>query len=111
MRQIPLDNDWEPEYAVTQKNSSTGQDEPATGLVGLKARLSATDGGAAIDPTLETNVGERLSVPGTYFGFVEGDALRARALAFVGVPCYAVFGDGINILFSELVEIVPVRHV
>lgn len=110
MRQVPLDNDWEFEYAVTRKNAGTGLPEAAAGLVGITGRFSASDGGAAIDALLSAAATERSGVPGTYYGVIEGDNLRSKAASYVGKPVWFVFGDGLNVFVSELVQIAPVRH-
>lgn len=96
---IALDNDWELEYRATRKNSATGTLEPATGLVGLTGRLSATDAGAAIHATMSVALSERGST-GIYFGVLQGDDLRTQLLSLVNTTIYEVFGDGTNILTS-----------
>jgi len=99
MKSIALDNDWEPEYRASRKNAGTGTIEPATGLTGLSARLSATDGGAAIHATMSVNLTER-GTTGLYFGVIEGDNLRAQLVALVGQVIYEVYGDGTNVFTS-----------
>jgi hypothetical protein len=99
MKSISLDNDYEPEYRATRKNAATGAIEAATGLTGLSARLSATDGGAAIHATMSVNLTERGST-GIYFGVLQGDDLRTQLAALAGSVVYEVFGDGVNVLTS-----------
>jgi hypothetical protein len=100
MKSINLDNDWEAEYKASRKNSATGTLEPATGLVGLTARLSATDAGPAIHASLSVSLSERGST-GIYFGVLQGDDLRAQlAPTYVNTTVFEVFGDGTNILTS-----------
>ena len=100
MKSISLDNDYEPEYRATRKNAATGAIEAATGLTGLSARLSATDGGAPIHATMSVNLTER-GTTGIYFGVLEGDNLRTQLNpTYVGQVIFEVFGDGTNVLTS-----------
>lgn len=110
MKSIVLDNDWEIEYKATRKNAATGTLEPATGLTGLYGQLSATDAGAAIDPSLKVTLTER-GVTGIYFGTLQGDALRTvLAAAYVGQVIYEVFGDGVNVFTSIPRMVAAVRR-
>jgi hypothetical protein len=110
MKQVPLNNNWEFEYYLTQKNSNTRVIEPLTGLSGLKARFSGTDGGAALDPTLEAVLTERSGAPGYYAGTVLGSNLQAHMSGLN--RAFEVFLDatGTVVLFSEAVQVLPVRH-
>ena len=107
-KRLYLDNDFEPEYAVTRKNADTGIEEAATGLTGLTVCVSATPGGTTIHTDLEKDMGERASTAGTYYAVIDGDKLRAHLLAtgatpvsYVGNKVYVVFGDGTNVLVSD----------
>lgn len=110
MKTLPLDNDFEPEYAVSRKNGASGAEEAAPSLTGLTARLSATDGGSAIHASLSVSVAERTSKPGTYFGTFQGNDLRTHCASLVGTIGYVVFGDGVNVLVSEPHLIVRTRR-
>ncbi len=99
MKSISLDNDWEAEYRATRKNTATGTLEPATGLIGLTCRLSATDAGAAIHATMSVALTER-GATGIYYGVIQGDDLRTQLAALVGTVIYEVFGDGLNVFTS-----------
>ena len=109
MDDIYLDNDYEAEYTVTRKNANTGADEAATGLTGLTARISATDGGAAIG-ALTGSASERGTL-GIYYKIFDGDALRtALATLYVGVRVWIIFGDGTNVLVSNPVTVRATRR-
>lgn len=101
-KRLYLDNDYEAEYAVTRKNTATGASEVAADLEGLTARVSLTDGGATIHADLTVSTSERSSTPGRYFGVFDGDDLRTHLLAYVGKKVYVVFGDGTNVLVSDV---------
>ena len=98
---VYLDNDFEAEFAIERKNSSTGELEAAASLSNLTARFSATDGGPTIHATLSVNLAERGTTK-LYFGVIDGDALRTQlAAAYVGKTVWLVAGDGTNVLVSE----------
>lgn len=99
MKSITLDNDWEPEYKATRKNAATGTLEPATGLAGLSARLSATDSGAAIHATMSVALTER-GATGIYAGVILGPDLRTQLAALAGQVIYEVFAIGTSVLTS-----------
>jgi hypothetical protein len=108
---ISLDNDFEPEMAVTRKNTTTGVLEPAAGLTGLTFRLSATDGGTAIHADLEVTATERSGAPGVYFAILDGDKLRTHlAASYIGKVVWEVFGDGTNVFSSIERKIVERRR-
>lgn len=99
MKPVYLDNDAEYEYALRRKNTNTGALEAATGIGGLSCRLSATDGGAAINAALSVNATERGSL-GIYYGVFQGTDLRTYLASFIGQTIYEVFLDAGNILIS-----------
>lgn len=105
-----LDNDFEFEYAVTRKNTGTGVKEAAAGLSSLTARVSATDGGATIHADLTVGATERSGEDGTYYGVFDGDKLRTHLLTHVGSKVYVVFGDGTNVLVSDVYTVVEIRR-
>ena len=109
-RRLYLDNDFEPEYAITRKNTSTGDDEVAAGLTGLTVRISATDGGATIHADLSKTLSERASTDGTYYAVIDGDDLRAQLASYAGSTVYVVAGDGTNVLVSDAYVVVGTRR-
>lgn len=109
MKAVALDNDWEAEWRATRKNASTGTIEPATGLAGLVARFSATDGGSAIHSSLSVNLTER-GATGIYYGVLQGDDLRANLATYVEKQIFEVFGDGTNVLTSIPRRVTAVRR-
>jgi hypothetical protein len=108
---IYLDNDYRLEVAITRTNTSTGLREPATGLT-LTARLALTDGGPAINGALTATLTEASGKPGTYFGRLDGDVLRAQdtAGALPSRAVWIVTGDGTNVLVSEQTTVQRTRR-
>lgn len=110
MSQIELDNDFEPEKDITRKNTTTGAIEAATGLTGLTARISATDGGSTIHASLSVSVTERSAKAGTYSAIFQGDDLRTHLAGSVGIIVWIVFGDGTNVLVSDPYTVIERRR-
>lgn len=110
MKAIPLDNDFEYEFPILRRDPATGEWEPATGLTGLSARLSTTDGGSAIDASLSVDATERGSL-GVYYGTFQGDYLRTHAASYAGQVMFLVFGDEVNIKTSDPVRIQAIRRI
>lgn len=112
MKLLYLDNDWEYIWPGTRRNASTGVIEPAAGLTGLAARISATDGGATINAALTQSLVERASLAGEYFAVVDGDALRTHLgnVTYIGRVVWEVFGDGTNVLYSVARTVIEHRR-
>lgn len=110
MKDISLDNDWEFIWPGTRRNVATGAVEAATGLAGLTAWLSATDGGSTIHATLSKAMAERASLPGEYFAVVDGTDLRAQLAVYTGGRVWEVFGDSANVLYSVPRKVVRTRR-
>jgi hypothetical protein len=87
---VPLDNDWEFEYDVTRKATTTGEYEPAADLSSVSAHFSLTDGGSAIAGT-STALTERSAKDGRYFGILNMSALNTALSALVDTPVFEVF--------------------
>ena len=104
-RPLPLDNDFEFEYALTRKNTATGADEAAAGLSSLTARVSLSEEGgptpSEVHTDLSVSASERSGKAGTYYGVFDGDKLRTHLLPYVGTRVWVVFGDGINVLRND----------
>src|SRR3989304_4352192 len=97
IKEISLDEDYEPVYALTRKNTNTGLDEPASGLTGVLSLFSATRGGTTIHADVSISLAERASTPGEYFGIHQGDTLRLRLAAYIDKVIWERVGDGTNI--------------
>lgn len=110
MKTIELDNGWEFVWPGTQRNTATGKSEAAAGLLTLFARISATDGGAAINAALEKTLAERADTPGEYFAVVDGAVLRTHLAALTGQVVYEVFGDGANVRYSVPRRVLATRR-
>lgn len=87
---VPLDNDYEYEYDVTRKATTTGEREAAKGLSSVTAHFSATDGGADIGST-ETTLTERSAKDGRYYGILDKAQLNTDLTAYLGQTIYEVF--------------------
>ena len=108
MSTIYLDNDYEPEYELTRRDESSGDEEAAAGLTGLLVWLSATDGGAAIHASLSKSLTERAGESGTYYAVIEGDDLATHLADYRRV--YEVFGDGTNVQTSIVRDVRATRR-
>lgn len=101
---IYLDNDWEPEFTATQKDATTGEVEPATGLTSQLAYISATRGGSAIHSTLSVSLTER-GTTGIYYAAtpVQGENLNTHlnSSTYLNKVVWVRFGDGTNITVWE----------
>lgn len=107
-RFVYLDNDDEPEIAITRKNTSTGVEEAAAGLT-LTVHLSLTKDGAAINADLTRTASERASKPGTYFAIMDGDKLRSHVAGSAGKVLQYVWIAGDDIKANEAVLIIAAR--
>lgn len=110
MKKLYLDNDHEMVFSGVRRNTSTGEEEAADGLLNLTGRLSATDGGAAIHADLDKAMPERASTAGQYFAVIDGDSLRTHLAASIGSVVWEVFGDGVNVLYSVPRRVVERRR-
>ncbi len=90
IREVYLDNDWEFEFDVKRKATTTGNLEAAASLSGVTAFFSATDGGTAIASTT-TSLTERSATAGRYFGIIDKATLNTALTAYVNQVVYEVF--------------------
>lgn len=87
---LPIYIDFEVEVKITRKNSSTGVPEPATGLTGMTARISATDTGSALSP-LTVSLTER-GTTGIYAGvFDTADLVTALGTTYLNQTVYLIY--------------------
>lgn len=107
-RRLYLDNDDEPETAITRKNTTTGVVEAAAGLT-VTVHLSLSKDGAAIDASLNKSATERTSKAGTYFAIFEGSDLRTHLAAQVENVLYYVWLSGSDIKANEPVKVTAER--
>jgi len=89
-REVYLDNDWEFEYDVKRKATTTGNLEAAASLSGVSAFFSLTDGGSAIAATT-TTLSERSATAGRYFGILDKTDLNTALASSVNQVVYEVF--------------------
>ena len=90
-REVYLDNDWEFEFDVKRKATTTGSLEAAASLSGVSAFFSATDGGTAIASTT-TSLSERSATAGRYYGILDKATLNtALSTSYVNTVVYEVF--------------------
>jgi hypothetical protein len=106
-------NGYEFEYPIVKKDDTTGAKVPATGLVGLTARVSATSVGAAIHASLTTPLAERRAKPGTYYGRILGANIETNLIPnYDGKTVYIVVADAAGeIRGSTAVKVKDVRKV
>lgn len=90
IREVYLDNDWEFEFDVKRKATTTGNLEAAASLSGVTAFFSATDGGTAIASTT-TSLTERSATAGRYYGILDKTTLNTALTAYVNQVVYEVF--------------------
>lgn len=103
-------NDDEPEATARRKNSATGAKEPATGLVGLKFRLAAAAGGAAIHANLDVAATER-GTTGIYAGVFQGSDLQAQLgnATYWDKDVVQIFGNGADVNYSVVRRVLRYR--
>lgn len=90
IREVYLDNDWEFEYDVQRKATTTGNLEAAASLTGVSAFFSLTDGGSAVAGTT-TTLSERSAKAGRYFGILDKTALNTALTAYDNTVIFEVF--------------------
>ena len=90
LREVYLDNDWEFEFDVQRKATTTGILEAAEGLSGVSAFFSATDGGTAIASTT-TALTERSAKDGRYSGILDKTTLNTALSAYANMTVWEVF--------------------
>ena len=109
---IYLDNDYRAAYTITAPDDTSpqaeGSEEPAILLV-INVRLSATEGGAAIDASLNRSAPELPGKPGTYTCIFEGDDLRTHLASVSRVWVVVAAGVG-DILCSNRVSVKATRR-
>lgn len=88
--EVYLDNDYEFEYDVRRKNSTTGESEAAASLSGVSAHFSLTDGGSAISGT-STSLSERSATAGRYYGTLDKADLNTALSSYANQTLYEVF--------------------
>lgn len=111
LEEFPLDEDWEPEYDLTKKDSATRKKVPATGLTGIKAWISTTEDGATIHSSVSADLSEAASKPGTYFGLVDTANLLTNVGPYTGSTVYKVLDKPGDFRVSTPVKVVRVRSV
>jgi len=87
---IYLDNDFEVQYTITRRATTTGAIQAAAGLTGLTCHIAATPQGATIHADLSVAATERSATAGTYFAMFQGDELATRLAAYTNRTVYAV---------------------
>jgi hypothetical protein len=77
-----LDNDKDIQKDV-ELPDNTGEYAPAVGLTGIVAFVSATKGGAAINPALDNlALVERTNMPGRYWVTIDASAINTHLTAY-----------------------------
>lgn len=101
-------NDYYVQYDVTAPSSTTGVRGAATGLI-LNIRLALTDGGPAIDASLNKSVSELSGKPGSYACVFEGSDIDTYLVGLHRVHVVIEAGVG-DILCSNHVAVKDVRR-
>jgi hypothetical protein len=101
-------NDWEPEVALTKKNSS-GAWVAATGLTDVTMHISLTYGGAAIHADLTKTMTERADTEGLYYAVIEGGDITTHLAPLAPLVVYRVIANGGDIKGSKALSVVAVR--
>lgn len=108
--EIFLGNDHEIVHRLRRRNPATGAREPATGLTGMTAHFSATDGGPPLSGGVTIALGERSGAPGEYFGTIDTPNLDAALAPYVNRAVYRVVVLGGDVATSRRVVVRAVRR-
>lgn len=103
---VPYAEDYELEFAITQRDTATGASEAATGLTGLSAYF-------ALRGALETPLGsktfalsERSGTPGTYYAIADAADLTTALAAQHGQLVQMVCAKSGDLLTYKTVQVV-----
>ena len=102
-------NDDMARVALTRVNTTTGEDEAATGLTGLTFRVAATENGSAINAALSVAAAE-IGTTGEYYAVLQGSDLTTYLATYAGKDVYQVFGDGLNVNVVVVRQVLPARY-
>lgn len=99
---VAIDKDWEFEYALFRKNSTTGDKEAATGA-SMSAHFATSAGGSAIGST-STSLTERGTTE-LYAGVLAAATMTTDLTAYVGMELHEVYLVGTTPVQSRKVLI------
>lgn len=88
--EVPLNEGWQFEFGLTQKNLATRKPEAATPATGYSAWWSATQDGDEIAASLKTDLAEATGQPGDVFGYITPAAVKAGLTAKLGQVVWEV---------------------
>lgn len=105
--ELPLGTDFRFTYKGTRRNATTAKIEDATGVGTIIGRISATPGGAAIAPGVDSvNLTEMGSAPGWYTGVLDALAIDAALASYKGSYVYEVIEQAGNVRRSTKLKVV-----
>jgi hypothetical protein len=107
MRDVSVVSDYEFEFDVTRKATTTGTREAAAALTSVSAWFSLTNGGSALTGTT-TTLTERSATAGRYFGILDAAAVSTALLAYVGRTVYEVFSVSGDVKCGEPLRVVAI---
>lgn len=87
---LDIARDFEFQTDVTRWATTTGEDEAATGLVGLTAHISLTRTGSAIDASLSKSLAERSATAGRYYCTFDRADLQTHLAAYTGRAVWVI---------------------
>ncbi len=110
---VYFNNDDEPEYYITRRNTSTGEVEPAAGLANVICYLSALPmpNHTAIHANLSISLTERASAPGYYYGVMQGSDLATHLATYANKAVYRILDIGSDVEGQERVTVLAKRPI
>ena len=110
---VYFNNDDEPEYYITRRNTSTGEVEPAAGLANVICYLSALPmpNHTAIHANLSISLTERASAPGYYYGVMQGSDIATHLATYANKAVYRILDIGSDVEGQERVTVLAKRPI
>ena len=110
---VYFNNDDEPEYYITRRNTATGEVEPATGLGSVVCYLSALPmpNHTAIHANLSITLAERSGNPGYYYGVMQGSDLATHLATYANKAVYRILDIGSDVEGQERVTVLAKRPI
>lgn len=110
---VYFNNDDEPEYYITRRNTSTGEVEPAAGLANVICYLSALPmpNHTAIHANLSITLTERASAPGYYYGVMQGSDIATHLATYANKAVYRILDIGSDVEGQERVTVLAKRPI
>lgn len=110
LSEVPLSSDWEFKFDLTAAATRTGYAAPASGLSGVQAWFSATEGGADIGGTT-VNLTERIDNAGSYYGVLDKVLVAAALTSYLNATVWEVFSAPNDVLAARKVLVRAVQAI